>query len=71
MGSHDLRFMISFFCFNVQIVTDYGRDAALTAILDKMDIFLEIVTNPDGCYYTHTSVSRSQQKMCHLRYILG
>ena len=40
-----------------QIVTDYGRDPALTAILNKMDIFLEIVTNPDGFYYTHTSVS--------------
>ncbi|XP_055795259.1 carboxypeptidase A1-like [Salvelinus fontinalis] len=41
--------------FAKKIVTDYGRDAALTAILDKMDIFLEIVTNPDGFYYTHTS----------------
>uniref|UniRef100_A0A4W5R2A6 Carboxypeptidase A1 n=1 Tax=Hucho hucho TaxID=62062 RepID=A0A4W5R2A6_9TELE len=39
----------------LKIVTDYGRDAALTAILDKMDIFLEIVTNPDGYFYTHTS----------------
>ncbi|XP_070686334.1 carboxypeptidase A5 [Pempheris klunzingeri] len=41
--------------FAKKIVTDYGRDAALTAILDKMDIFLEIVTNPDGFYYTHNS----------------
>uniref|UniRef100_A0A4W5QYJ0 Carboxypeptidase A1 n=1 Tax=Hucho hucho TaxID=62062 RepID=A0A4W5QYJ0_9TELE len=41
--------------FAKKIVTDYGRDAALTAILDKMDIFLEIVTNPDGYFYTHTS----------------
>ncbi|XP_075327207.1 carboxypeptidase A1-like [Odontesthes bonariensis] len=41
--------------FAKKIVTDYGRDPALTAILDKMDIFLEIVTNPDGYYYTHTS----------------
>eukprot|EP00063_Salmo_salar_P006300 XP_013981135.1 PREDICTED: carboxypeptidase A1-like isoform X2 [Salmo salar] len=41
--------------FAKKIVTDYGRDAALTAILDKMDIFLEIVTNPDGYYYTHNS----------------
>lgn len=39
-----------------QIVTDYGRDPALTAILDKMDIFLEMVTNPDGYYYTHNNV---------------
>ncbi|KAM3870141.1 carboxypeptidase A5 [Diretmus argenteus] len=40
--------------FAKKIVTDYGRDPALTAILDKMDIFLEIVTNPDGFHYTHT-----------------
>ncbi|KAK5866882.1 hypothetical protein PBY51_011421 [Eleginops maclovinus] len=41
--------------FAKKIVTDYGRDAALTAILNKMDIYLEIVTNPDGYYYSHTS----------------
>ncbi|KAG7214420.1 hypothetical protein INR49_006377 [Caranx melampygus] len=41
--------------FAKKIVTDYGRDPALTAILDKMDIFLETVTNPDGYYYTHNS----------------
>ncbi|XP_061679425.1 carboxypeptidase A5 [Syngnathoides biaculeatus] len=40
--------------FAKKIVDDYGRDPALTAILKKMDIFLEIVTNPDGYYYTHT-----------------
>ncbi|XP_069019218.1 carboxypeptidase A1-like [Embiotoca jacksoni] len=40
--------------FAKKIVDDYGRDPALTAILDKMDIFLETVTNPDGFYYTHT-----------------
>ncbi|CAN9499007.1 unnamed protein product [Ophioblennius macclurei] len=41
--------------FAKKIVTDYGRDPTLTAILNQMDIFLEIVTNPDGYYYTHTS----------------
>ncbi|XP_076589166.1 carboxypeptidase A1-like [Chaetodon auriga] len=41
--------------FAKKIVTDYGSDPALTAILDNMDIFLEIVTNPDGFYYTHNS----------------
>ncbi|XP_068458726.1 carboxypeptidase A5 [Clinocottus analis] len=41
--------------FAKKIVTDYGLDPALTAILNKMDIFLEIVTNPDGYYYTHNS----------------
>ncbi|XP_078112631.1 carboxypeptidase A5 [Sander vitreus] len=39
--------------FAKKIVTDYGRDPAITAILNRMDIFLEIVTNPDGYYYTH------------------
>ncbi|XP_064174685.1 carboxypeptidase A1-like [Anguilla rostrata] len=40
--------------FAKKIVTDYGRDPALTDILNRMDIFLEIVTNPDGYAYTHT-----------------
>ncbi|KAG9346869.1 hypothetical protein JZ751_005796 [Albula glossodonta] len=31
-----------------KIATDYGRDASVTALLDKMDVFLLIVTNPDG-----------------------
>ncbi|XP_026222282.1 carboxypeptidase A1-like [Anabas testudineus] len=41
--------------FAKKIVTDYGTDPALTAILNNMDILLEIVTNPDGFYYTHNS----------------
>ncbi|KAK9516238.1 hypothetical protein VZT92_024181 [Zoarces viviparus] len=41
--------------FAKKIATDYGRESAITAILNKMDIFVEIVTNPDGFYYTHTS----------------
>lgn len=41
--------------FSKKIVTDYGREPGLTAILDNMDIYLEIVTNPDGFYYTHNS----------------
>ncbi|XP_020492852.1 carboxypeptidase A5 [Labrus bergylta] len=41
--------------FAKKIVTAYGTDPTLTAILDKMDIFLEIVTNPDGFYYSHNS----------------
>ncbi|XP_067090327.1 carboxypeptidase A1-like [Osmerus mordax] len=41
--------------FAKKIVTDYGSDPTLTAILNRMDIFLEIVTNPDGFYYTHNS----------------
>ncbi|KAF5893478.1 carboxypeptidase A1-like, partial [Clarias magur] len=41
--------------FSKKIVTDYGRDAELTDILNKYDIFLEIVTNPDGFQFTHTN----------------
>uniref|UniRef100_A0A8C6HQN6 Carboxypeptidase A1 n=1 Tax=Mus spicilegus TaxID=10103 RepID=A0A8C6HQN6_MUSSI len=39
--------------FAKKITKDYGQDPTLTAILDNMDIFLEIVTNPDGFVYTH------------------
>ncbi|XP_041652546.1 carboxypeptidase A1-like [Cheilinus undulatus] len=41
--------------FAKKIVTDYGTDPTLTAILNNMDIYLEIVTNPDGFAYTHSS----------------
>ncbi|KAB5571633.1 hypothetical protein PHYPO_G00227300 [Pangasianodon hypophthalmus] len=41
--------------FAKKIVTDYGRDTELTSILKNYDIFLEIVTNPDGFQFTHTS----------------
>ncbi|XP_073480115.1 carboxypeptidase A1-like isoform X2 [Aquarana catesbeiana] len=36
-----------------QIASTYGVDPSLTSVLDNMDIFLEIVTNPDGYAYTH------------------
>ncbi|KAK1169071.1 carboxypeptidase A1-like isoform X1 [Acipenser oxyrinchus oxyrinchus] len=38
-----------------KIASNYGQDPSLTAILNTMDIFFEIVTNPDGYYFTHTS----------------
>ncbi|KAM4746996.1 carboxypeptidase A1-like [Rhinophrynus dorsalis] len=41
--------------FAKKIVSDYGKDASLTSTLNQMDIFLEIVTNPDGYVFTHTS----------------
>ncbi|KAL4005362.1 hypothetical protein ACER0C_005075 [Sarotherodon galilaeus] len=41
--------------FAKKIVTDFGRDPKLTAILNQMDIFLEIATNPDGYFFTHTN----------------
>ncbi|XP_069853414.1 carboxypeptidase A1 [Dipodomys merriami] len=41
--------------FAKKITQDYGQDPTLTTILDSMDIFLEIVTNPDGFAFTHSS----------------
>ncbi|KAB1276459.1 Carboxypeptidase A4 [Camelus dromedarius] len=38
----------------LKIVTDYGKDPAITSILEKMDIFLLPVANPDGYVYTQT-----------------
>ncbi|XP_059251599.1 carboxypeptidase A5 isoform X2 [Mustela nigripes] len=37
-----------------KIVSDYGKDRTLTNILNAMDIFMEIVTNPDGFAFTHS-----------------
>ncbi|XP_020039394.2 carboxypeptidase A1 [Castor canadensis] len=41
--------------FAKKITEDYGQDPTVTAILDNMDIFLEIITNPDGFAYTHST----------------
>ncbi|XP_007436049.1 carboxypeptidase A1 [Python bivittatus] len=40
--------------FAKKIFDDHGKDPSLTSIMNKFDIFLEIVTNPDGFAYTHT-----------------
>ncbi|CAN0093533.1 unnamed protein product [Bubo scandiacus] len=40
--------------FAKQIVLDHENDEGLASVLDKMDIFLEIVTNPDGFAFTQT-----------------
>ncbi|XP_029821481.1 carboxypeptidase A2-like [Manacus vitellinus] len=38
-----------------QIASGYGSDSSITSLLDKMDLFLLPVANPDGFVYTHTS----------------
>ncbi|NWI10949.1 CBPA1 Carboxypeptidase, partial [Crypturellus soui] len=38
-----------------KIAKEYGKDPAVTAVLDNMDIFFEIVTNPDGFAYTQST----------------
>ncbi|XP_055974448.1 carboxypeptidase A1 [Sorex fumeus] len=40
--------------FAKKITEDYNNDKTLTSILNTMDIFLEIVTNPDGYAFTHS-----------------
>ncbi|XP_049637384.1 carboxypeptidase A5 [Suncus etruscus] len=37
-----------------KIVIEYGKDQVLSQILNTMDIFLEIVSNPDGFAFTHS-----------------
>ncbi|XP_012520199.1 PREDICTED: carboxypeptidase A4 isoform X2 [Propithecus coquereli] len=37
-----------------KIVSDYRKDPAITSILERMDIFLLPVANPDGYVYTQT-----------------
>ncbi|XP_049997548.1 carboxypeptidase A5 isoform X3 [Alexandromys fortis] len=37
-----------------KIVSAYGKDHVLKKILNAMDIFIEIVTNPDGFAFTHS-----------------
>ncbi|XP_036423694.1 carboxypeptidase A1-like [Colossoma macropomum] len=41
--------------FAKMIAASYNRDAALTDILNTFDIFLEIIVNPDGFQFTHTT----------------
>nr|XP_004661177.3 carboxypeptidase A5 [Jaculus jaculus] len=38
----------------MKIVSAYGKDHVLTDILKAMDIFIELVTNPDGFAFTHS-----------------
>ncbi|XP_021239915.1 carboxypeptidase A1-like [Numida meleagris] len=38
-----------------KLAEDYGHDPTVTSLLDTVDIFFEIVTNPDGYAFTHSS----------------
>ncbi|XP_040199272.1 carboxypeptidase A2-like isoform X3 [Rana temporaria] len=38
-----------------KLASDYGKDASITSLLDNYDVFLMVVTNPDGYVYTHTT----------------
>ncbi|KAM6137056.1 carboxypeptidase A2 [Pterocles gutturalis] len=38
-----------------KIASDYGQDPSVTSLLNKMDIFLLTVANPDGYVFTHTT----------------
>ncbi|KAI5274139.1 Carboxypeptidase A5 [Manis pentadactyla] len=41
-------------CPLLRIVSENGKDPILTNILNAMDIFVEVVTNPDGFAFTHS-----------------
>nr|XP_033814696.1 carboxypeptidase A2-like isoform X2 [Geotrypetes seraphini] len=38
-----------------ELTADYGKDSAITSLLNNLDIFLLVVTNPDGYVFTHTN----------------
>lgn len=40
----------------LQIVSEYRREGVLMEILNAMDIFIELVANPDGFAFTHSMV---------------
>ncbi|XP_069812361.1 carboxypeptidase A2-like [Dendropsophus ebraccatus] len=37
-----------------KLASDYGKDASVTSLLNSYDVFLMVVTNPDGYAYSHT-----------------
>ncbi|XP_041058764.1 carboxypeptidase A1-like [Carcharodon carcharias] len=41
--------------FANKIISEYGKDTSVTSLLNTMDLYLEIVTNPDGFHFTHTN----------------
>ncbi|XP_026549470.1 carboxypeptidase A1-like, partial [Notechis scutatus] len=43
--------------FAKKIFEDHETDPSLASIMNQFDIFLEIVTNPDGYAFTHTKVT--------------
>ncbi|XP_060699096.1 carboxypeptidase A1-like [Hemiscyllium ocellatum] len=38
-----------------KFVSEYGKDTSVTSLLNTMDLYLELVTNPDGFQFTHTN----------------
>lgn len=52
---------------SAQLASDYGNDPSITSLLDKMDVFLLPVTNPDGYEFTHTTVSKHIAPLSRLR----
>ncbi|KAM5172342.1 carboxypeptidase A2-like [Mantella aurantiaca] len=38
-----------------KLASDYGKDASVTSLLNKYDVFILVVSNPDGYEYTHTT----------------
>ncbi|NXN81955.1 CBPA1 Carboxypeptidase, partial [Bombycilla garrulus] len=56
--------------FAKKIVDDYANNEGVASILETLDIFLEIVTNPDGFAFTQTTnrmwrKTRSKHSFCY------
>uniref|UniRef100_A0A8C3NXB9 Peptidase M14 domain-containing protein n=1 Tax=Cyanoderma ruficeps TaxID=181631 RepID=A0A8C3NXB9_9PASS len=38
-----------------KMATEYGQDPSITGLLEEVDVFLEVIANPDGFVFTHSS----------------
>ncbi|XP_056429142.1 carboxypeptidase A2-like isoform X3 [Hyla sarda] len=38
-----------------KLASDYGKDSSITSLLNRYDVFLLVVTNPDGYVYSHSN----------------
>ena len=58
----DLMSLSSFsefkFDLYLQMVTKYGSDPEITALVDKFDWYIMPLANPDGYDYSHDGVSQ-------------
>ncbi|POI33255.1 hypothetical protein CIB84_002992 [Bambusicola thoracicus] len=55
----------------LKLAEDYGHDPTVTSLLDTMDIFFEIVTNPDGYAFTHSSNKLAEKAVNDLAAVYG
>ncbi|XP_041058949.1 carboxypeptidase A1-like isoform X3 [Carcharodon carcharias] len=54
-----------------KITTDYGNDPSITSLLNKMDIFMLIMANPDGYVYSRTKATLASEAIEVLASLYG